>query len=264
MAKQVFVLTGLLVVLMAAGRAGMSADSSLDGPVIPVPLAEATGQHPDMVSKTQTPADNTAPASTAKPAEMVGTIEIPGTAFRTLYLFQYDSSAAKPGAAPTKDKPLSVVLWKALDVGAKAPVRDVRDRISENSASQSLTSKAVYSLQPDFKLAKLALTNQEIDHVFELLHAGKGDAIAADAAWKNKVATQLKEVEWLDDGSHKNKKNSKDKDKSTKDKSAKTEKSAKPTKATHAEKASAKPSKSSKPAKTATAEASSSGHKRNA
>jgi hypothetical protein len=240
MAKYVFVLTGLLVVLMAAGRAGTHADLSLDGPVIPMPLAEATVQHPDMVTKTQPPADST-PATTPPPAETVSTIEMPGTAFRVVYLFQYDSGAVKPGATPSKDKPLSVVVWKALEVGTKVTPHDLRERISENSAAPSMTGKAVYTLQPDYKLAKLALTNNEIDQLFDLLHAGKGEAIAADALWKGKVAGQIKEVEWLDDGLRKNK--NKNKDKQAKGKPSKTgkiDKGGKPPKTAHAEKSAGK------------------------
>jgi hypothetical protein len=229
MAKQVFVLTALLVVLLAAGRAGTHADSSLDGPIIPMPLAEATGPHPDLVTKSQAPADTTTPMSSAAPAvEIVSSIAIPGTAFKVLYLFQYDS--AKPGAAQTKDKPVSVIVWKALEIGSKAPVHDVRERISENSASASMIGKAIYALQSDYRLQKLALSSQEIDHVFDLLHADNGEALAADATWKGKVASLLKEVEWLDDGTHKNKnKNKQGKDKSAKDgKTTKQSKAVKP------------------------------------
>lgn len=227
MAKQVFVLTALLVVLLAAGRAGTHAVSSLDGPIIPMPLAEATGPHPDPITKSQAPADAATPASPATRAvELVSSVATPGTAFRVLYLFQYDS--AKPGAAQTRDRPVSVILWKALDVGAKAPVRDVRERISENSASASMTGKAVYTLQSDYRLQRLTLSSQDIDHVFDLLTTGNGEAIAADATWKGKVASQLKEVEWLDDGTHKSKnKNKQGKDKSAKDKPAKTTKQSK-------------------------------------
>ncbi len=254
MARHVFVLTGLLVVLMAAGRVGIHADSSfLDGPVIPMPLAEATGPHPDLVTKTQTAGQGSSSGTAAAPTETVPAIEMPGTAFRVLHLFQYDGGTTKPGAAPTKDKPVSVVVWRALEVGAKVSPRELRERISENSAAASMTGKAVYTLQPDYKLQKLALSTAEIDHVFSLLQAGKGDTITADSLWKGKVAGQLKEVEWLDDGSHKNKnKNAK----TGKDKSAKD---AKPAKARPEKSATAKTSKS---VKTASAEAPSHAHKK--
>jgi hypothetical protein len=246
MAKQVFALTALLVVLMAAGRAGTHADSSLSGPIIPMPLAEATGPHPDLVTKSQVPADTTTPGAPATPpAELVSSVAVPGTAFKVLYLFQYDS--AKPGAAQTKDKPVSVILWKALDVGAKAPVRDVRARISESSASASMIGKAVYALQTDYRLQKLALSGQEMEHVFELLHAGNGEALAADAVWKAKVSSQLKEVEWLDDGTHKNK----NKDKAGKAKAGKVTKNAKSSKAVKP--AASKASRSTKVAASITA-----------
>jgi hypothetical protein len=240
MAKYVFVLTGLLVVLMAAGRAGIHADSSLDGPVIPMPLAEVTGPHPDLVTKSQPLADSASP-TTPPPAELVSTIEMPGTAFRVVYLFQYDHGADKPGATPSKNQPLSVVVWKAIEAGTKVSPHDLRARISENSAAPSMTGKAVYTLQPDYKLVKLALTNTEIDHLFDLLQAAKGEAIAADALWKGKVAGQLKEVEWLDDGPRKNK--NKNKDKQAKERSAKTgkiDKGGKPPKTAQAHKSAAK------------------------
>jgi len=221
MARWVCVLTASLAVLMAAGRVGTNADSPLDGPIIPLPLAESTGPHADRVSKAQAPADGAAPGSPAAPAEeMVTSIAIPSTAFKLLYLFQHDSNAANPSGVQDKDKPVSVVLWKALDVGAKVSVRDIRERISEASASPSMTSKAAYALLPDYKIQKIALSNQEIDHLFELLNAGNGEAIASDPLWKGKIASQLKEVEWLDDGPPKNKKN-KDKSKSQKTKATK-------------------------------------------
>ncbi len=241
MAKQVFVLTGLLVVLMAAGRAGMYAGSSFDGPIIPMPLAEASGPHPDLVSKTQTPAADSSKASTAATAtgERVSTLVMPGTAFRVVHLFQYDSNSARPEAIRATDKPLSVIVWKALDVGAKVNVRDLRERISETSASPSMTGKAVYVLLSDYRLQKLALSNPDIEHVLDLLRAGDGEALASDAVWKAKVSKELKEVEWLDDGSHKSKKN-KDK-KAGKDKAGKAGKLAKNDKAEKA-----KPSKATK------------------
>lgn len=246
MAKHVFVLTGLLVVLMAAGRAGIHADSSLDGPVIPMPLAEAAGQHPDIVTKTQVPGDSATP-TIPLPAETVSTIEMPGTAFRVVYLFQYDTGTAKPGAAPTTDKPLSVVVWKALEIGAKVSPRDLRERIAENSASPSMTAKAVYTLQPDYRIQKLSLSNNEMNHLFDLLQAGDGDAIAADSLWKGKIAGQIKEVEWLDDGPRKNKSKNKDKQaksaKAKPSKSGKIGKASKPSKAVHARKPVAKVTK---------------------
>ncbi len=253
MARWVCVVTASLAVLMAAGRVGTNADSPLDGPIIPMPLAEAAGPHPDQVTKTQTPTDGAAPSSPAAPAdEMVNSIAMPGTAFKLLYLFQHDSNAANPSEVQVKDKPVSVILWKALDVGAKVSVRDIRERISETSASPSMTGKAVYALLPDYKLQKLSLSSPDIDHLFELLNAGSGEAIVSDALWKGKIAGQLKEVEWLDDGTQKKK--NKDKSKSQKSKATKGDKPSKVGKAAKAPKI-ASGTKSAKSAKS-TADAS--------
>jgi hypothetical protein len=243
------VVTASLAVLMAAKRAGTHADSPLDGPIIPMPLAETTGPRPDPVNRTQASPEGAAPSSPAAPAaELVSSIAMPGTAFKLLYLFQHDSDAANPSQAQDKDKPVSVILWKALDVGAKVSVRDIRERISEASASPSMTAKAVYALLPDYKMQKIGLSNQEVDRLFELLNAGSGEAIASDAVWKAKIAGQLKEVEWLDDGPQKNKKN-KDKSKSQKSKASKGAKPSKVGKASKAPKI-ASGNKSSKSAKT--------------
>jgi hypothetical protein len=255
MARQVFVLTALLTVLITAGRVGTNADSPLDGPIIPMPLAEAAGPRRNPASNTQGPADGAAPGNpTVAASEPVSSIAMPGTAFKLLYLFGHDSNPANPSAVQAEDKPVSVILWKALDIGAKVSVRDIRERIAETSASPSMTGKAAYALLPDYKLQRLSLTNQEIDHLFELIKAGSGEAIASDAVWKGKIAGQLKEVEWLDDGTQKNKKN-KYKSKSPKSKATKSGKPSKVGKAAKAPKI-ARGGKASKPAKT-TADASS-------
>lgn len=237
MARHVFVLTGLLVVLMAAGRAGIHAGSSLDGPVIPVPL-EAAAEKADGAAKAGASASGG--TAVAEAGELVSTIEMPGTAFRLVYLFTQDSGGGKGGDAVGKGKPISVVIWKALEVGAKVSPRAVRERIAENSAAPSMTAKAVYALQPDFRLQKVALSPSEINRLFDLLQAGNGQAIAADALWKGKIAGQIKEVEWLEDGSRKTKSKQA---KATSSKSSKGSKAGKSSKTASVRKPAAKSTK---------------------
>jgi hypothetical protein len=234
---------------MAAGRVGTSADSTLDGPIIPLPLAETAGPHPDSVARTQAPVDSASSSdpAPAPAAELVPSISMPGTAFKLLYLFEHDSHTTTPSEVQAKGRPVSVILWKAIEAGSKVGVRDIRERISEQSASPSMTSKAAYALLPDYKIQKISLTGQEIDHLFELLNAGSGEGIVSDALWKGKIAGQLKEVEWLDDGPQKKK--NKDKSRSPKSKATKGDKPSKVGKAAKAPRiaSSTKSAKSAKP-----------------
>lgn len=97
-----------------------------------------------------------------------------------------------------KRRPQFVVLWKARRAGATRT--DGYNRLLEihdHKISVSFSEKAVYALQPDYTLKRLALSVTETDQILQaFMVASKASAaISFDDLWSRSVLPSLAVVE---------------------------------------------------------------------
>lgn len=118
-----------------------------------------------------------------------GSAAIPGDYSKHYaYVFQYDK---------TERKPLFVIFWiktNGTKSGSKMDYRSLTTEINGRPITPSLSRKAAYALQQDYSLKEIALTNEEIDHLFKVDEDDK-DSIAHDKLFQSKVVPNLKLVD---------------------------------------------------------------------
>ena len=117
---------------------------------------------------------------------------IPGSVLQHCYVLRNGPVPRGPSAAAN---PLFLILWKATNAGSCE--FDARNRlvaIHDNRISVSLKMKAVYVLQPDYTLRRIDLTQDEIEHVFNLMEQNQKH-LSDDDIWRTKVEPMLERVE---------------------------------------------------------------------
>ena len=127
-----------------------------------------------------------------------------GSSLKKYYVVQFD----KPGL---KRQPLLVIVWKAKNsasislwhLDTAAPVIEINGHVITPPG----TKKAIYTLQPNYSLQRLSLTEAEIARLFSHIvqseerpvSAQDVEILPADPYWEEKVDPHLKDVE-LDRG----------------------------------------------------------------
>ncbi|MFA5165258.1 MAG: hypothetical protein WC481_06830 [Candidatus Omnitrophota bacterium] len=94
-------------------------------------------------------------------------------------------------------KPLFAIFWiktYGAPSNSKTDSRGLIIEINGHPITPSLSKKTVYALQPDYSLKEVALTNEEIDHLFKVDEEHK-DSLAHDKLFQTKIVPNLKIVD---------------------------------------------------------------------
>ena len=121
---------------------------------------------------------------------------IPGSTLQNCSVFQHDTYEGEWDKS--KRRPLFAIVWQAKIAGSSATDnRNLTTSIHGHPVALSPAKKAVYALQPDYSLQEIALSEQEIDHLFAIADSDPDDGLrfASDAVWREKVEPFLRIVE---------------------------------------------------------------------
>lgn len=124
-----------------------------------------------------------------------GSQKIPDSTLRNYYIYSFET--VKGDGGERIEKPFYAILWKSRPAAAASSSSwNVVKMINDGKISIPQDKKAIYSLQPDFALSILPLTEVEINSAFELFKISSNRKPFYDSRiWQAQIAPNLMIVE---------------------------------------------------------------------